>query len=698
MAVDRARKGGVYDKIRLIALAVALGRSGFLPGPHQTLGAQLELDLLRDIVVILALSMVVVFVCHRLRIPTIIGFLVTGMLAGPHSLGLVADAHEVEALSELGVVLLLFTIGLEFSVREINRMRTPILVGGTVQVFATLAATAAGAMLLGLPPGKAVFMGFLGALSSTAIVLKLLQERAEIDSAHGRATLAILIYQDIMAVLMLLAAPMLSSSHGQNGLDWGLALKGLVVLAVLAVAYRWVAPRLLNLVAGTRNRELFTISIAGILLGVAWLTAWAGLSLALGAFAAGLIVAESRYSLQTIGSVLPLRDLFTSMFFVSVGMLLDLGFLAQHPLAVALGVTVVLAGKTFLAGAAALILRYPVRVALAVGLMLSQVGEFSFVLARVGLSLELIGNELFQLMLVVSVVTMLLTPLTMALGSRAAQKARLGRLDEKHSSGHQQLDGHLLVIGYGINGRNVARAARIAGIPYLVVEMNPATVRQEQQQGEPIIYGDAVNSAVLEHAGLLRAKALVVTLADPVATRRVVATARSMHPGLYIIARTRFLQELEALAELGANEVIPEEYETSVEIFARVLRRFFVPQEEIDSLVAQLRSEAYEMLRRPTSGHEACELSQFITDVSIATVRVHPGSAVAHATIGELGLRRRHNLTVLAVRRGQAIISDPGADTELWPEDLLVLMAKPERLAEGRGLFKKPDQDRPATI
>jgi CPA2 family monovalent cation:H+ antiporter-2 len=599
----------------------------------------------------------------------------------------VADAHQVEALSELGVVLLLFTIGLEFSVREIKRMRIPILVGGSIQVLATGAATSAGAVLLGLKPGAAIFVGFLGALSSTAIVLKLLQEKAEVDTAHGRATLAILVFQDVIAVVMLLAAPLLSGGSGQDVIGWGLALKGAVVVAALAAAYRWAAPRLLNAVAGTRNRELFTITIAVILLGVAWLTAWAGLSLALGAFAAGLIVAESRYSHQTIGSVLPLRDLFTSLFFVSVGMLLDLDFLVRHPGWVAAGALAIMAGKTILAGTAALILRFPLRVALAVGLMLSQVGEFSFVLARAGLDLAVIDRETFQLMLDVSVVTMMLTPLMMTLGSRAASRTPPTWLRGQPREAPEASGEHLVVIGYGINGRNVARAAQAAGIPYLVVEMNPATVQEEQARGTPIVCGDAVNTAVLEHAGLERARALVVALADPVATRRVVATARAMHPGLYIIARTRYLQEMEVLAELGADEVIPEEYETAVEIFARVLRRFFVPQEEIDILVSQLRSEGYGMLRRPVSGQDGVDLSRMLSDVSIATVRIHPGSTAAGATIGELGLRRSHGLTVLALRRGELLISDPGAETGLKAGDLLVLMAKPERLVQGRTLF-----------
>lgn len=648
----------------------------------------MEPALLLDIVVILGLAMAVIFVCHRLRVPTIVGFLITGVVAGPHGLGLVADPHEVEALAELGVVLLLFTIGLEFSLKELSRMRTPILVGGAVQVLGTAAVAGAGAWYLGQAMGPAVFLGWVAALSSTAVVLKLMQERAEMDTAQGRAALGILIFQDVIAVVMLLAAPMLARGGAGQEPGWAMAMRGVVVVAALAVTYRWVAGRLLNLVAATRNRELFTITIAGILLGVAWLTAWAGLSLALGAFVAGLIVAESRYSHQTVGAVLPLRDLFISLFFVSVGMLLNTSFLLEHPAWVALGAVVVLGGKTLLAGAAALALRYPLRVALAVGLMLSQVGEFSFVLARAGLGLGLISDQVFQLVLVVSVITMLLTPLMMALGARVAQHAAPAWLAAHAQGAPEVWEGHLLVIGYGINGRNVARAAKAAGIPYLVVEMNPATVQQEQAKGEPIIYGDAVNHAVLEHAGLERARALVITLADPVATRRVVATAHGMHPGLYIIARTRFLQELEVLMDLGANEVIPEEFETSVEIFARVLRRFAVPQEEIEILVAQLRSEGYELLRRPEAGGQCPDLSRFLGDLTISTLRVNPGSVAAGATIGELNLRRDHGFTVLAVRRTGQTVSNPGADTGLEPDDLLVIMAEPQALARGKALFQ----------
>lgn len=653
----------------------------------------METAFLSDIAIICGLAVAVVYLCKRVKAPTIIAFLITGVLAGPHALGLVQTSHQVEVLAELGVVLLLFTIGLEFSFSELSKMRRPLILGGSVQALATGGIALAVALWAGLAPGPAVFLGMMAILSSTAIVLKLLEEKSLIDSPQGRVSLAILIFQDIAVVAMLLIAPLLAGGRaGGPGDGLILFLKGAAAVVVLAGAAKWGVGRLLDATAAQRDRELFTVAIALVLLGVAWLASWAGLSMALGAFIAGLIVAESQYGPQAVADVLPMRDLFTSIFFVSVGMLLDVTILLEKPLLVGALTLGILAAKTFSGGLAAALLGYNMRISLAVGLTLSQVGEFSFVLARAGQGLGLISAQSFQLVLASSVLTMMLTPAMIWLGRKAASKSKP---DHKASIGLQEaakaaekLSGHIIIAGYGINGRNVSRAAEIAGIPYLVVEMNPATVKKEKKAGRPIFYGDAVNQAVLEHAGLARAQALVTALADPAATRRIVAASRAAHPGLYIIARTRYLQEVEALTKAGADEVIPEEYETSLEIFSRVLRRFNMPEMDISLLTAQLRAEGYRLLSRPEPNlsAETC-LVGGLGDARIATVRIQAGSRADNNSLRDLELRKKYGVNVLALRRSDELLTNIDPNQSLQPDDLLMVLATPESLIKAQVLF-----------
>ncbi|KMY67242.1 potassium transporter KefB [Desulfocarbo indianensis] len=648
--------------------------------------------ILVDLTIVMALAVAAVYLCSLLKIPSIVGFLITGILAGPHGLGLVEASAQIEVLAEVGVVLLLFIIGMEFSFSSFKQMKKTLLVGGGLQVgLSILLAGGLGYLFLGRGAGQALFDGFLVALSSTAIVLNLLQSRGELDAPHGRAGLGILIFQDIAVIPMLLVAPLLAggaAAGGQSG--WVLLAKGAAVIALVGAAARWLVPWALERAVATRNRELFLIAVVLICFGVAWLTASAGLSLALGAFLAGLIISESPYSHQAVSNVLPLRDLFVSVFFVSIGMLMDVSFLLANIWLVPLAAILVLLIKTLAGGLATLTLGLPLRVAVAAGLGLAQIGEFSFVLAHTGITHGLLSPENYQIFLNISVLTMLLTPACLTLGSRLA--AHLTTMpprlpDEAHSPRH--LSGHAIVVGYGINGRNVARAARLAGIPYVVAEMNSATVRQEKEKGEPLVYGDATHEPFLEYLGVAKARVLVVAIADPVATRRVVAAAKSLNPGLYLIARTRFLQEVEELAKLGADEVIPEEYETALEIFARLLRRFLVPQSEIERFVNELRSESYCMLRAPEpAGDTAGELSRLLSDVQLITLRVVAGSAAENRKLGELELRRQHGVTMLAVGRGAEVLAEPGAGTQLLAGDLAVLIGTPERLAAARGLFR----------
>ncbi|MCP4629475.1 MAG: potassium transporter KefB [bacterium] len=662
----------------------------------------MEIPLLNDIVIIFGLSIAVLYMCHRIRVPVIVGFLLTGILTGPHGLGLVKAVHEVEILAEVGIVLLLFTIGIEFSFKNLFQIRKSVLMGGSLQVLLTLLAAFSIARHFGQTFGEAVFIGFLAALSSTAIVLKLIQERGEVDSPHGRTTLGILIFQDIIIVPMILVTPLLAGDTGDLGATLLiLAGKGIGIIILVIVSAKWVVPHVLYQIARTRNRELFMLSVVVICLSVAWGTASAGLSLALGAFLAGLIVSESEYSHQALGNILPFRDVFTSFFFVSIGMLLDVGFLSRQPELIALIALCVLVLKSIIAGSVAILLGFPLRAGILIGLALCQIGEFSFILSRTGVEHGLLAGNIYQLFLNVSVLTMAATPFIIAVAPRLAKLVLRLPLPKKLKSGLHPVTetkepdkkDHLIIIGFGVNGGNVARAAKAAGIPYVIIEMNPETVRSELAKGEPIFFGDATHKEILQHANIKDARIVVVVINDAAATSRIIEIARRLNSKVHLIVRTRYLQEMTALRELGADQVIPEEFETSVEIFTRVLAKYLVPRDEIERLVAEVRSDDYEMLRSLSTGPASfSDLTSQLPDVEISALRVGAGSALAGRSLAQIELRKKSGVTVLAIRRGAQTLSNPHGAMKICANDALFVLGPPEKIAGISSLFRNSEE------
>ncbi len=657
----------------------------------------MEIPLLKGIVIIFGLSIVVVFICHRIRVPVIVGFLLTGILAGPHGLGFIKAVHKVEILAEVGVVLLLFTIGIEFSLKKLLQIKKATLMGGSLQVLLTLLAAFAIVRQIGQPFGESIFIGFLISLSSTAIVLKLIQERAEVDSPHGRTTLGILIFQDIIIVPMMLFTPFLAGATGNLGESLVILIaKGIGIILLVIVSAKWIVPQVLYQIARTRNRTLFLLSVVVICLTVAWITSSAGLSLALGAFLAGLIISETEYSHEALGNILPLRDVFTSFFFVSIGMLLDVGFLFQEPMRIAIIALGVLALKTVIAGFVTVLLGFPLRTAILVGLALSQVGEFSFILSKTGIEYGLLTGNIYQMFLSISVLSMAATPFIIALAPRSADFVLRLPIPRRLKSGLYPVQGikrtrkqdHLVIIGFGINGRNLAQAARVGGIPYVIIEMNPETVKDEKAKGEPIYYGDATQDAVLQHADTKNARIVVVAINDPTATRRITEIVRRLNPRVHLMVRTRYLQELKPLYELGADEVIPEEFETSVEIFARVLAKYLVPRDEIERFIARVRSDSYDMFRSLSKESASfSDLTLQLPDVEISTLRVGVKSALAGKSLAQIELRKRYGVTVLAIRRGSQILSNPDGDMQPCANDVLFVLGPPDKLAEVTSLF-----------
>ncbi|WP_054696394.1 monovalent cation:proton antiporter family protein [Syntrophomonas palmitatica] len=657
----------------------------------------MHIPLLNDIILIFALAIGVVYLCQKLRIPSVVGFLITGVLAGPHGLGLVSDIENVEAMAEIGIILLLFTIGIEFSLRQLLQIRRSVLLGGTLQVTITILVTAIIMAKTGSSWGEAMFIGFLIALSSTAIVLKLIQDRSEVDTPHGRNTLGILIFQDIVIIPMMLFTPILAQTAvNLNRSPLLLLLQVILVLLFVFVSARWIAPFLFYHIARQKSRELFLISIVTMGLAVAWLTSNLGLSISLGAFLAGLIISESEYSHQALGNILPFRDVFTSIFFVSVGMLFNMDTFLQHPL-VFLAVTLgILLGKSAVAGLVIILMGFPLRTAVLAGMALGQVGEFSFILSRVGLDYKLLSPEFYQMFIIVSVLTMAITPFSINASPRFARvllklplpsRLKTGVISEPEIK-EAAINDHLVIIGFGVNGKNLARAAAASGIPYVILEMNPDIIKEARRDNEPIYYGDATQAEVLHQVNLGQARVVVIAISDPAATVRICDLIRKTNPHVHIIVRTRYIQEIAPLYKVGANDVIPEEFETSVEIFTLVLKKYLVPRVDIDNFIAEIRADGYEMLRSLSKKSPTLQdIKLHYHDAEIANLRIEKGAWAAGKTLAEMELRSRHGASLLLIQRGLETIINPDGDTRLQEDDQVVLLGTPDIINAVAHLF-----------
>ena len=650
-----------------------------------------QLHVLRDLAVIFAGSLLVILVFYRLKLPALPGFIVAGMLLGPNALGLVSDPHDVESLAEVGVILLLFTIGIEFSLSRLREMQRQILGSGFAQMgFTVLVALAVGHALL-REWRIALFLGFLIALSSTAIVLKVLTDQSEIDAPHGRLATGVLIFQDLCVVPIMLVLPFLAgkAEGGVPGLLLALGKAALVVVGVILAA-RTIVPRALKEILKTRSRELFLIAV--ILIGTltALGTAAAGASLALGAFLAGLIISESDYGYQAMAELMPFRDIFISLFFVAVGMLVQLQTLWAHLALTLVAVAVIMGGRTLAAAVGPALMGYSGRVALLAGVAVSQIGEFSFVLAKEGRVAGLLPDLLYQQFLGIAVITMLVTPFLLQGGpamldalERVVPLDRLlpGFRPRELAAVHEQVKDHVVIAGYGLNGRNLAAALRSIHAPYLIVELNAQTVRKARAEGEPAFYGDATREEILRALGVDRARMLVIAISDPAATRAMVRVARDINTKLYIVARTRYVVEIPELTRLGANAVIPEEFETSIEIFARVLAHYNVPRDEIERLVSEIRASHYQALR-PGARPRLSLKGSFgaLRQMHVERIILPANTAVVGQTIAETQLRSTTGALILAVRRGEDDFGTPAADFRLDAGDVLVVIGQPPQI------------------
>ncbi|MFP4664408.1 MAG: cation:proton antiporter [Bacteroidales bacterium] len=623
----------------------------------------MHLPLLPDILILLGFSILIVFVLQRLKLPSIIGFLLTGVIIGPYGLSLIKAVEQVEILSEIGVILLLFVIGMELSIKQLASIKKTVFIGGLLQVGVTVIVAGLIYYSLDFPWNESVFVGFLFSLSSTAIVLKTLQDRKVISAPHGRNALAILIFQDIIVVPMMLVTPLIAGESGNIGMSiLSLLLKSLIVVVITFVSAKYIVPRLMHAVAKTNSKELFLLVTITLCFAIAFLTSEAGLSLALGAFLAGLIVSESEYSYQATSIILPFRELFTSFFFVSVGMLLNLNFFFSNIPVILLLVLLVFVVKSAIAALAMVVLKYPSRTAMLTGLSLFQVGEFAFILSKVGIEYNLLTPQTNQYFLSISIVSMLLTPFIIIFSERITSRfmgvsKKLGfdyasvSEQDLESIADMDMENHLVIIGYGLNGSNLAKAAATSDIPYIVIEMNAETVKREKEKGVPIIFGDATQDHILEAVHISNARAAVTAISDKLANKAIIKNIRSQSESLYLIVRTRYVKDTSELMALGADEVIPEEFETSIQIFSRVLQNFFVPEDDIDQRIEKIRADNYKLFKGEFKRPKTYNPSN-LADFNITCVKMLSDSnKFLGKPLKEMNLRADYGINILAIKR-----------------------------------------------
>ncbi len=659
----------------------------------------MEFDFLRQLLIVLSATLGIVYVFQKLRLPTIVGFLLVGLFIGPNGAALIEGFAQVEILAEIGVALLLFTIGVEFSMAALFSLQRRVIWAGLSQIVVTVVVVGALARLLGAPTPQAIFIGFLIALSSTAIVLRIYHERGELHSIHGRSVSGVLFLQDLSIVPMMLLVPVLGRSEVASLWDivWA-SSKAIVTLVLIVVVARRVLPFLLHHIAVLKNREIFILVVLWICLGTAWLTAQTGLSLALGALVAGLVISESELSHQIVAEVLPLRDCFSGIFFISIGMLLDLEVLRLDFLSALAQFLSILLLKGGIACLAFWVFYRSVSLATILGFSLAQVGEFSFVLAKSGVHYDLLTGKDEQMFLATSILSMIATPWLIQIGHRLARgperlraQGPMDTMDHPAPAIEPPGQGHVIVVGYGVNGKNLAHVLNEVGIRYRILELDPDLVRSAAAEGAAVFFGDAVQPEILRQAGLDSARVLVIAISDPSATVRVVSQARRLRPDIYIIVRTRYVAEIEPLYHLGANEVIPEEFETSIEIFARVLDRYHIPRNLISLQVEMIRQGHYGMLRGlRLRGKQLDELNRFLVGVTADIYMILDNSPALGKSLAEIDLQHRSGATVIAVVRDGKYFYRFDVDFRLSAGDMLVLLGAHKALDDAGQILQPP--------
>jgi CPA2 family monovalent cation:H+ antiporter-2 len=648
---------------------------------------------LTEAVVLLALASAGLAASERLRLPSVVGFLVVGAIAGPGMLGLVDDPEAVRNLAELGVIFLLFEIGLELPIERMRGLWRPTLLGGGFQVVVTLMAVATAAWATGLSWPTAFVIGAGVSMSSTAIVLRLLSDEGQIDAPGGQLAVAILLLQDLAIVPFLLFVPLLADRAEGFG-EAGLAIGRMSVALVFVGFSVWfLVPRVLDRVAQSRGGELFSLFALLIVLGSALTAETLGLTLAVGAFLAGVAASGSPYAHQLFSEVVPLRGVLLGIFFTAIGMFFDPSLVIEAPGTLVLDVATIMLGKLLVVVVGGvLILRRPLRVSLEAGLALCQMGEFSFVLLGVAGQAGLIEPVLQQRVLAASIVTLLISPFLIryapAIAGAIADRLHHPGLRMPNEDPDLDPRERVVVIGYGPAGQTLIRLLRSLDVDYVAVDTNPSAALEASRAGEPVIYGDATRPQVLEHLRVGEARLVAVAISDPLATRRIVTRIRAMAPDTPILARTRYVREVDQLSIAGANVVVAEEFEGSIELVARALENFDVPMGAIARFTEALREEGYGAIRAPAALPIDPWLIELLDHTDTEWIEV-PVNVTGGPTLGELDLRARTGGNVLLVERGANSYPNPPPSFALEANDRLLVLGGADNLLRVRHLLEE---------
>lgn len=636
---------------------------------------------LRDVAVLLAAAFPILILARALRLPPVLGFLITGVLIGPNALGLLRDPHSVETIAELGVVLILFYVGLEFPLSRLRGLGKSALLSGTLQVMLTTAAVAVATLPFTDDLGTSIFYGFLAAFSSTAVIVPILMARDELFSPYGSRALGVLLVQDLLVVPIVLMVAILGG--GRSITPWSiagdmtLAFGGVVAIVLIS---RYLIPLIMERI-GRLGEEGFTAGVLILVIAIIYTGDLVGLSAAMGAFVAGIVLAETKYVHKIVGTLRPFRDLFSSIFFASIGMLLNPKFLAAHLNEAILVVVGVLAIKALIAYPALRASGTLPHSAAKAALVLANVGEFSFVLAQEGAPYGLLSSTAQQYFVTAAVLSIALAPLMVRGAHRIASfLPPEGLEDEKGLEREEPLTRHVIVVGYGLNGRSVTRVLSETAIPHIVLEEDPDRAAEALSRGSRSVLADASTPHGLEAAWIHNCVVVVIAISSPEAARRVVRLARQMNDTVRIIVRTRYVSEVETLRAEGADEVIPEEFETSIEIVTRVLRVFHVPQNILAAQLRLLRDETYRILRDPTARvTEGRKLSALLAAGTSETFLILPGSPADGKTLQEIGFGANHVAVPAVIRDGKPLVSPP-MDLGIEAGDILLLVGAHEDL------------------